>query len=144
MPMERAERDIRILLIDDEAAVLDVTKSILEWIGYRVTATSSSVKALSLFGEDPNRYDLAITDMHLPVLMGDKLARQIRKIRLDVPVILFSGDTGQLTRQRALETGIREFVRKPSKMEDLTRVVHKVLEGDSPQARRGSGCQLPG
>jgi CheY-like chemotaxis protein len=121
----------RILLIDDEAAVLDVTKRILERLGFQVTATSSSVDALDLFRADPGLFDLIITDMTMPHMTGDKLARQIMEIRLGMPVILYTGFSEDITEGQARAMGIRGFVMKPSKMKDLSEIIRKVLECDS-------------
>ncbi|HPR56207.1 MAG TPA: response regulator [Deltaproteobacteria bacterium] len=118
----------RILLVDDEAAVLNVTKKILEKMGYQVTALSDSVRALDLFRNDPCRFDLVITDVEMPVLTGDELARRIMEIRLGMPVILYTGYSRRISAERAREMGIREYVMKPSRMDDLERIIRDVLE----------------
>jgi CheY-like chemotaxis protein len=135
--MDQASGITRILLIDDEQAVLDVTQSMLEWMGYEVTAISSSVEALDLFRRDPKRFDLIITDMVMPYLSGDNLARNIREIRLDMPVILYSGFHESMSDERARALGIKAFVTKPSRMKDLAEAVSWVLDGESaPEGRK--------
>jgi len=93
--MKLAKEPRKILLVDDETAVLDVTTRMLEMLGYKVTATSSSVNALDLFRTDPDQFDLVITDMTMPNMTGDELASKIMKIRPGMPVILYSGN-GQI------------------------------------------------
>jgi CheY-like chemotaxis protein len=131
--MDLCTGNLRILLIDDEADVLDVTKRILERSGYLVTATANSVDALDLFRADPGLFDLVITDMTMPHMTGDKLARQIMEIRLGGPVILYTGYSEDITEEQAKEIGIREFVMKPSKMKDLSKTNRKVLDGTPSQ-----------
>ncbi len=114
--------------MDDEAAVLNVTKKILEKMGYQVTALSDGVRALDLFRNDPCRFDLVITDVEMPVLTGDELARRIMDIRLGMPVILYTGYSRRISAERAREMGIREYVMKPSRMDDLERIIRDVLE----------------
>jgi DNA-binding NtrC family response regulator len=126
-----------ILLIDDEAAVLDVTKRILERLGFQVTATSSGADALDLFRADPGLFDLIITDMTMPHMTGVKLARQIMEIRLGMPVILYTGFSEDITEEQAREMGIRGFVMKPSKMKDLSETIRKVFEGNSQEEEEG-------
>lgn len=120
----------KILLVDDDAAVLDVTKSLLEHLGFQVTATPCSIAALDLFKADPSRFDLVITDMIMPRLKGDALARTIREIRPDLPVIIATGfSEDSLEKARAI--GIRDFIIKPFMLPDLERVILKVL-GERP------------
>ncbi|HPI94127.1 MAG TPA: response regulator [Deltaproteobacteria bacterium] len=126
--METGTGPERILLVDDEAAVLNVTKKILEKMGYQVTALSDGVRALDLFRNDPCRFDLVITDVEMPVLTGDELARRIMEIRLGMPVILYTGYSRRISAERAREMGIREYVMKPSRMDDLERIIRDVLE----------------
>ncbi len=79
--MKPAKEPRKILLVDDETAVLDVTTNMLETLGYKVTATSSSVNALDLFRTDPDQFDLVMTDVTMPNMTGDKLAKMIMEIR---------------------------------------------------------------
>jgi len=117
----------RILLIDDEESVLDVTQHILKWVGYQVTAVSSSIEALELFREDPTLFDLVITDMVMPHMTGVHLARHIREIRFDMPVILYSGCCEPMTIEQARANGIKAFIPKPVRVEELVSAVGMVL-----------------
>jgi CheY-like chemotaxis protein len=117
----------RVLLIDDDAAVLDVTRSILERLGCLVTPVSNGPEALDLFGKGPELFDLVITDMAMPHMTGDVLARKMLEIRQDTPVVLYSGHCGGITAEQAREIGIREIMMKPVRMQDLSRLVQKVL-----------------
>jgi CheY-like chemotaxis protein len=123
----------RILLVDDDTAVLGVTKGMLEHLGYRVTAASNPLDALDLVRRNPDLFDLVITDLSMPRMGGDDLAREIQGIRPGMPVILHSGHCEEMTSARARETGIRHLVMKPSGMKDIARAVHLVLDDELPE-----------
>jgi CheY-like chemotaxis protein len=126
--MDQDSGTTRILLIDDEAAVLDVTRGALERMGYEVTAVSSGVEALDLFSNDPDCFDLIITDMVMPRMTGVALARQILEIRLDMPVILYSGLIEEMTDEQARSIGIRGLLKKPSMVKELAAAVSRALD----------------
>jgi DNA-binding NtrC family response regulator len=126
--MKLAKVPHKILLVDDEQAVLDVTTRMLETLGCKVTATSSSVNALDLFRTDPDQFDLVITDMTMPNMTGDELASKIMKIRPGMPVILYSGNGQIITEDIIKEMGIRKFVQKPANMKDLSETLSMILE----------------
>jgi DNA-binding NtrC family response regulator len=128
--MKQAKEPRKILLVDDETVVLDVTKIMIERMGYLVTATCSSINALDLFRADPGKFDLVITDMTMPHMTGDILARKIMEIRFGMPVILYSGYSTDVTEEKAKEMGIRSFIRKPFNLKDLSKVISKILENE--------------
>ena len=76
--------DERILFVDDEPALANIGQQTLESLGYKVTARTSSIEALATFREQPLKYDLVITDMTMPNMNGDRLAREMKKIRRDI------------------------------------------------------------
>ncbi|MBC8457873.1 MAG: response regulator [Deltaproteobacteria bacterium] len=117
----------RILFIDDEFALVDIGKQMLEYLGYKVTIKTDSLEALKLFQEQPHEFDLVITDMTMPNMTGEKLAKEFIRIRPDVPIILCTGFCGQNTEENAKEIGIKEFAMKPLMMEDLAKTIRKVL-----------------
>ena len=116
-----------ILFIDDEFALVDIGKQMLENLGYKVTTKTDSLEALKLFQEQPHEFDLVITDMTMPNMTGEKLAKELMRIRPDVPIILCSGFSEQMTEDDAKEIGIKEFAMKPLVMEDLAKTIRKIL-----------------
>jgi PAS domain S-box-containing protein len=118
----------RILFLDDEQAVADVGKQMLDYLGYHVTTHVSSTKALAHFQSDPDKYDLVITDMTMPELTGDKLSQQILSIRPDIPIIICTGHSEQITEDDARKMGIKAFVMKPYLIKDLAGKVRHVLD----------------
>lgn len=133
-----AERDSRtdeiprgnecILLVDDEETILEVGKQMLERQGYKVVVKASGIEALELFTKQPDRFDLVITDMTMPKLRGDRLAKELMNIRPDIPIILCTGFSEHIAEERAKEIGIREFVMKPLVTDQFARIVRKVLD----------------
>ena len=117
-----------ILFIDDEEVLVEIGGQILEQLGYKVVTETSSVQALELFRAEPNRFDLVITDMTMPHMTGDKLARELMTIRPKIPIILCTGHSGLVSEAKAEEIGIKAFVMKPLVMRNLAETVRKVLD----------------
>ncbi len=122
----------RILFIDDEQILVKATKERLRYLGYRVVTRTSSIEALDLFQKHPEQFDLVITDIIMPVMTGDKMAQEFLKIRSDIPIILCTGYSEHMTEEKAKELGIREFLMKPFEIEDLAKIIRKVLDVKKP------------
>ena len=118
----------RILFIDDEKSLVDLGRQILERLGYNVTIRTSSVEALELFIEQPDKFDLVITDMTMPNMTGDELAEKLMSIREDIPVILCTGYSERISQERAHDLGIKEFILKPIVMRELAVKVRNALD----------------
>jgi PAS domain S-box-containing protein len=116
-----------LLLVDDEAQLLDMQRQMLERLGYEVTATSSSVEALNMFCQNPGAFDLMITDQTMPNLTGGELAAQVLHIRENLPIILCTGFSESFSPEAAAEIGIRHYLHKPIPLKSLARTVRLVL-----------------
>ncbi|MBU0993598.1 MAG: response regulator [Proteobacteria bacterium] len=119
----------RILFVDDEQALVDLEKVMLQRLGYHVVSESSSVMALKLFEETPDAFDLVITDMTMPKMTGDELSRRILSIRQDIPIILCTGYSHQISPEKARDVGIRELLYKPIEIRELASAIRRVLAG---------------
>ena len=117
----------RILFVDDEPMLADLGEKALKSLGYEVTARTSSIDALALFQKQPDQFDLVITDMTMPHMTGDSLARAMIKIRSDIPIILCSGYSQQISEESAKRIGFRAFVMKPILRRTLAETVREVL-----------------
>ena len=117
-----------ILLVDDEPALVDVGRQLLEKLGYRVSTAGGSLEALELFRKAPQAIDLVLTDMTMPKTTGDKLAVELLKIRPGLPIILVTGYSTNISAEKALKMGITAFLPKPLVAADLAGVVRKALE----------------
>ena len=117
-----------ILFVDDEEAAVKAMKKILERLGYRVTATTSSQEALEIFKKNPESFDLVITDMTMPEMTGDRLAEELMSVRPGIPVILCSGYTEKIDEETATKKGIGAFIIKPVVMSEIAMTIRNVLE----------------
>jgi CheY-like chemotaxis protein len=115
-------------VVDDERAIRRFCQRSLTPLGYRVHSTGEPEVALADFKRDPLAYDLVITDQHMPGMTGDSLARRLRKVRPDIPIILFTGFSSEISEETAREAGIQEIVPKPVLASQLTMAIRRVLE----------------
>jgi signal transduction histidine kinase/ActR/RegA family two-component response regulator len=121
-----------ILLVDDEKQIIDIEQQILERLGYTVTPKTDSQEALKEFAALPEKFDLVITDMTMPKITGDQLARKLMDIKPEIPVILCTGYNETINEEKALAMGIDKFIMKPIVKDDLARIIRTVL--DTPKA----------
>jgi CheY-like chemotaxis protein len=117
-----------ILVVDDEVFIIKIEQFLLENLGYRITATTSSMEALRLFEQQPADFDLVITDMTMPQMTGVELARKFLAIRPDIPIILCTGFNELINEKTAKEIGIREFALKPVSKKEMAEMVRRALD----------------
>ncbi len=118
----------RVLFVDDEEAIADLGRQSLESLGYRVTATTSSLEALELFRRDPHAFDVVVTDQTMPELTGANLARELLTLRPDLPIVLCTGFSRAVNSDSARQLGVRRFLPKPASIGDLGRAVRQALD----------------
>ncbi len=117
----------RILFVDDEETLVELGKSMLEKLGYNAVATKSGMEALEIIKKDPFAFDIVITDMTMPDIQGCRLAREIKEIRPDIPVILSTGFSNIADSENASPQGIDAVMSKPFNMNSLAHIINKVL-----------------
>jgi PAS domain S-box-containing protein len=120
--------DERILLVDDEKPFLDMSVKMLTRLGYHITAFTDSVEALKSFEDNPDSYDLVITDQIMPDLSGAELSTKLLQIRPEIPIVLVSGYSGDVTPEIAAKIGIAKYINKPIIRMELARAIRDVLE----------------
>ena len=120
----------KILLVDDEAAILSMETLMLERLGYQVTSRTSSLEALEAFKVNPNKFDLVITDMAMPNMPGDKFAIELIKIRPDIPILLCTGFSETRTKEKIESYGIKGFILKPIVMKEFGQKIRAVLDSN--------------
>lgn len=118
----------RVLLIDDEKAVVKLEKQMLERLGYQVTAETSSSEVLNIFSSNPEAFDLVISDMAMPNMTGDQLARELLAVRPDIPIVICTGFSEKIDGERAHEIGVKGFLMKPVVKSEMAKMVRKVLD----------------
>lgn len=116
-----------VLVVDDEALVRDVTKEMLESLGYQVLAAGDGEEALSLYRAEGGRIDLVILDMIMPGMGGGEVYDALRSLDPGVRVILSSGYSLDGQAREIMGLGIREFLQKPFRFEDLSGKIRSVL-----------------
>ncbi|MBU0463079.1 MAG: response regulator [Proteobacteria bacterium] len=117
-----------ILFVDDEEAILQMERLMLERLGYQVTSRTISLEALEAFRANPDKFDLIITDMAMPNMPGDKLSAELTKIRPDIPILLCTGFSEAMSEEKAASLGIKGFLMKPIVMKDLAQKIREVLD----------------
>jgi CheY-like chemotaxis protein len=100
-------------------------------LGYDVITKTSSMEALYLFKARSDGFDLVITDMTMPRMTGENLAKKMMTIRPGIPIILCTGFSSRIDRTKAISLGIRAFASKPILKRELAEVVRATLDSDN-------------
>lgn len=120
--------DERILLVDDDEAILQSLRKVLEHLGYGVITKKNGKAALEEFSSQPKSFDLIITDQIMPGLLGSDLSQKILSIRPDVPIILCTGYYDKIDKEKARGIGIQEFILKPVNIYEIAQAIRRVLD----------------
>ncbi len=119
-----------ILYVDDEVTILNMGKEILENLGYKVFTTSDSTNALNTFKNNPDKFDIVITDQTMPGMTGADLAKNLLRVRNKLPVILCTGYSAYINESQAKKLGIKGFITKPLNRRTLAELIRKLLDED--------------
>ncbi|MDY6951441.1 MAG: response regulator, partial [Thermodesulfobacteriota bacterium] len=118
----------RILFVDDDPLQTEMTTEMLKHLGYEVVTANDSARALELFSGQMNSLDLVITDISMPTMNGKVLAQKMLRIRQDMPIILCSGYSEDISPTEASALGISDYLMKPMGMHDLAKSIRRVLD----------------
>ena len=129
-----ATGDELILFVDDERSLVEIGKELLEELGYRVETHTSPMEALKAFQSNADQYDIIISDLTMPEMTGDKLAREIKKIRKDIPFVLCTGFSQKRLYETTMEMDIQHLLMKPLNMENLATTIRSLLDEGKTQA----------
>jgi len=132
-PAISTEQDIptgneSVLLVDDEEDVVEMMHLMLEKLGYQVISRNSSIEALDTFRKQPKKFDLVITDQTMQEKTGLELARHLKLIRPDIPVILSTGYSEAIVEDNAEALGIGAYVMKPVRVREVAVIIRKLLD----------------
>jgi PAS domain S-box-containing protein len=125
LPRGRGET---VMIVDDEPALVALAEEMLAGLGYEPVGFESSGLALRAFRAKFERFDLVLTDEAMPDLVGTELAREVRLLRPDIPIILMSGHGGAHLAQRAAAIGVREVLHKPLQRADLAEALDRAFQ----------------
>jgi CheY-like chemotaxis protein len=99
----------------------------LRHLGYEVVAYNSSIEALNCLKSEKRKFDLIILDQVMPELSGTELAKEAKRLQPEVPVILFTGFSDMIPPEKINELYIQEVVAKPVTLDNLAKVVNRLL-----------------
>ena len=116
-----------VLVVDDEQWLREMLSAMLTGMGYTVSASENGAKALEMVRSNPSQFDVILTDLTMPKMTGTELAREIKAIRSDLPVILCTGALENSFRKEGDEDYIRAVLKKPVTKAELSRVLAEVL-----------------
>jgi CheY-like chemotaxis protein len=122
----------RVLFVDDEEVLVFLAQELLGSLGYTVTALESSTKALRILQENPDMFDILVSDQTMPCLTGIDLASEARRIRPDLPIVLCSGYSHYINPADLKAGGIIGFCPKPFTKEELGKAIRAAIDGKQP------------
>lgn len=125
----------RVLLVDDEELVANMLRMGLERLGYRVTTRTGGPQGLAAFVEEPEAFDVVVSDQIMRGLTGLRLAREVHALRPAVPVILVTGFLGSVERERAAAAGVLEILEKPFSPGQLATAIERALDMSARRER---------
>lgn len=117
----------RILPVDDEEFIVKMAKEMLERLGYEVVPCTGGMEAAALFRKAPEEFDLLISDLTMPGMSGMEVAKELKNLRPDMPVILCTGFSETITEQAETEAGIGALLMKPIRRSTIAGAIRKVL-----------------
>jgi CheY-like chemotaxis protein len=123
-----------ILFVDDEPGLAQLGTSLLQRLGYAVTAFTNPEDAVNAFQKSPEKFALAITDFAMPKMTGGELARRLLEVRPGTPIILTTGYSATIDLEKARQLGFRDLVSKPFSLQAFSETVYRVLGETEPKA----------
>ena len=123
----------RVLMVDDEPSVREVSAAMLAHLGFDVTVAEGGRRALELFRTAADPFDLAIVDLTMPDLGGVEVVRELLRLRPGTPVLVASGYSEEEGAELLTREGARGFLAKPFTIEDLRQKIRVALEPDGRQ-----------
>ena len=116
----------RILAIDDEPKMTMLISSTLGDIGMTVDTAATGREAMERLAD--KHYDLVVTDMTMPEMTGLELADELIQLRSDIPIILCTGYSDQVSEEKARVSGIKTFLTKPVDMDGLASSIRRIVD----------------
>jgi len=117
-----------VMIVDDEPAITEMVKTILENFGYKTEIFTNGSDALNAFNLDPEKYDILITDLTMPQITGLDLAAEIHKLKPKLPVLIMTGFGDNLTDDTQQRHGVDKVIGKPIVIKELTASIRSVLD----------------
>ncbi|MEQ1515201.1 MAG: ATP-binding protein [Usitatibacteraceae bacterium] len=128
VPPRTAKGVQHILYIDDDESLVLLVKRLLERRGYHVHAYTDQQEALDALNINAAQYDLVVTDYNMPGLSGLDVARAVREVRAELPVVVASGFITEALREQATAAGVRELLFKANAVEDICDAIARMAQ----------------
>ena len=136
-------RAFRVLIVDDEAPIRELVARMLHQPGcYETFVAADEFEAIKI-ADTQGPFDLLITDVAMPAIQGDELARRLRRTDPDLKILYLTGYSDRLFEQRTLLWEDEAFLDKPVSVQGLLEAVSLLLVGRVPSPRR-SRVRIPG
>jgi len=117
----------KILLVEDNEMLAEMFPELLGSLGFEVELARDGEEGLAMYQESPGRYDLIITDQTMPKMNGDRLVRAIFDINPEQPIILCTGYSDVVDKEKVLSMGVKCFLNKPLTLEEISRGIQEAL-----------------
>jgi CheY-like chemotaxis protein len=124
-----------VLYVDDDETLIVLVERILERAGYRVSGYQDAQEAVVAVREHPAGFDLVVTDFNMPKLSGLDVARQLARIRPELPVVISSGYITEELRGEARAAGVRSLLEKQNTFQELSSLVGRILSKGPAQGQ---------
>ena len=134
----------RVLFVDDEASIARLAQVMLKGLGHATTTCTTPAEGLERFRSSPTEFDVVITDLTMPGMTGVELARGIRQISADVPIVLSSGYADEVPEEMLRSLGIVEVLPKPFQMQTLGGAINPRQDGHEVSEVRGQKSEVKG
>ena len=117
-----------ILFVDDETAIVRFSEKALTKLGYRVTTAATPVEAMEIVRQQKQSFDLIVTDMTMPQMTGLQMARKLKPIIPQVPIIICTGYSNRIDLETISRDGIERILTKPVSVSELAQCIREVLD----------------
>ncbi|KAG8372615.1 hypothetical protein BUALT_Bualt12G0085100 [Buddleja alternifolia] len=125
---------LRVLAVDDDPLCLKLLETLLKKCQYHVTITSQARMALKMLRENKDRFDLVISDVHMPDMDGFKLLELVG-LEMDLPVIMLSANSDPKNVMKGVTHGACDYLVKPVRLEELRNIWQHVLRKKKPDSK---------
>jgi PAS domain S-box-containing protein len=121
----------RVLFVDDEEAIIEMGREILEELGYQVTVARDGRQALQTFRVNPSQFDIVVTDQAMPNMTGTDLAKEVLALRQDIPIVICTGFSQILDGEAVKAAGIKALTLKPLTKGEIAKTIRSALDKSS-------------
>jgi len=130
-PFVSAGQGKRVLYVDDDESLVLLVPRVLQRLGYHASGYLTGQNAVDAVRAAPDEFDLVVSDYNMPGVSGLDVATEVRSIRPDLPVVIFSGYVTDQLRADALQAGVREVISKANTVDDLCQSIHRLLSTEA-------------